>query len=184
MIACHEGGQHQPSIDTKTLDVSNNSFGKLALGDQVKLKSSGEMCSLTMAPDNDNEVKVTKVDGSQSSYMKRDLFEWESQFPAFCAGIAASQSLTSVSKMLTSDLIPSHAKISVFFNAPARCIRPRPILQGRADQTQAPAADPGHVRVKEATNNPIFWQRFHTVITVIVRPVIPVYITLPHSSSP
>ena len=83
----------------KTLDVSNNGFDKPVVGDQVKLKSSGEMCSLTMAPE-DNEVKVTKADGSQSSYIKWDLFEWENQFSAFCAGIASSQGLNSVSKML------------------------------------------------------------------------------------
>ena len=84
----------------QTLDVSNNSFGKPAVGEQVKLKSSGEMCTLTMAPYSYNEVKVTKADGSQSGYMKWNLFEWESQVPALCAGVAASQSLTSVSNFL------------------------------------------------------------------------------------
>jgi hypothetical protein len=80
------------------LDVSGNRmFGKPVVGDQVKLKSGGEMCTLTMAPDIRNDVKVTKADGSQSGYMKWNLFEWESQVPAFCAGVAASQSLTSVS---------------------------------------------------------------------------------------
>jgi hypothetical protein len=79
------------------LDVSNNSFGEPLVGDQVKLKSSGEMCTLTMAPDSYNEVNVTKADGSQSRDMKWHLFEWESQVPALCAGVAASQSLLSVS---------------------------------------------------------------------------------------
>ena len=79
------------------LNVSDNSFGKPMVGEQVKLRSSGEMCSLTMVPDRFNEVKVTMADGSQSSYMKFDLFEWESQVPAFCAGLAASTSLLSVS---------------------------------------------------------------------------------------
>ena len=78
------------------LNVSDNSFGKPLKGDQVKLKSSGEMGSLTMLPDRDNEVMVTMADGSQSSYMKFNLFEWESQVPAFCAGLAASTSLLSV----------------------------------------------------------------------------------------
>jgi hypothetical protein len=81
----------------KTLDVSNNSFGKPAVGDLVKLKSGGEMCTLTKLPDSDNDVKVTKADGSQSGYMKWNLFEWESLVPALCAGIAASQSLLLVS---------------------------------------------------------------------------------------
>ena len=84
------------------LNVSDNSFGKLMVGDQVKLKSSGEMCTLTKRPDSDNEVKVKKADGSQSGYMKLNLFEWESQVPAFCAGLAASMTLLSVSAFYTS----------------------------------------------------------------------------------
>ena len=79
------------------LNVSDNSFGKVQVGEQVKLKSSGEMCTVISPPDSDNEVKVTKADGSRSSYMKFNLFEWESQVPAFCAGLAASTSLLSVS---------------------------------------------------------------------------------------
>jgi hypothetical protein len=91
------GGMLPLNKTLQTLDVSNNSFGKPAVGEQVKLKSSGEMCTLTMAPDRDNKVKVTKADGSQSGYMKWHLFEWESQVPALCAGLAASQCLLSVS---------------------------------------------------------------------------------------
>ena len=79
------------------LNVSDNSFGMPVVGDQVKLKSSGEICTLTKLPDSDNEVKVIMADGSQSDYMKFHLFEWESQVPAFCAGLAASTSLLSVS---------------------------------------------------------------------------------------
>ena len=94
------GGMLPLNKTLQTLDLSNNSFGKMQVGDQVKLKSSGEMCTLTMAPDSDNDVRVTKADGSQSSYMKWHLFEWESQVPALCAGVAASQSLTSVSNFL------------------------------------------------------------------------------------
>ena len=81
----------------QTLNVSDNSFGKMQVGDKVKIKSSGEVCTVTMAPDQYNEVKVTKADGSKSDYMKWNIFEWESQVPAFCAGIAASPSLISVS---------------------------------------------------------------------------------------
>ena len=79
------------------LNVSNNSFGKMQVGDQVKLKSSGEMCTVTQTPDSDNEVKVTRADGSSSAYMKWNLFQWNNEVPAFCAGLAASSSLLSVS---------------------------------------------------------------------------------------
>ena len=79
------------------LNVSGNSFGRVQVGDSVKLKSTGEMCILTQLPDDDNEVLVTRADGSQSAYMKWTVFEWENQMPAFLAGIAASQSLLNVS---------------------------------------------------------------------------------------
>ena len=81
------------------LNVSDNSFGKIQVGDSVKLKSTGEMCISTQLPDSDNEVKVTRADGSQSGYMKWTEFEWENQMPAFAAGIAASQSLLNVSAL-------------------------------------------------------------------------------------
>ena len=79
------------------LNVSNNSFGKVQKGDQVKLKSSGEMCTVTQTPDSDNEVKVIRADGSSSGYMKWNLFQWNNEVPAFCAGLAASSSLLLVS---------------------------------------------------------------------------------------
>ena len=96
----------------QTLDVSKNSFGKPQVGEQVKLKSSGEMCTLTKMPDMDNEVKVTKADGAQSNDMKWNLFEWESQIPAFYAGVAASPSLISVSTFLR------HALAVIFLTPP------------------------------------------------------------------
>ena len=37
------------------LNVSDNSFGKVQVGDQVKLKSSGEMATVTFV--NDDDVK-------------------------------------------------------------------------------------------------------------------------------
>ena len=77
------------------LNVSDNSFGKLMMDEKVKLKSSGEMCTLTQLPDSDNYVTVKKADGLR--HMKFNLFEWESHVPAFCAGLAASTSLLSVS---------------------------------------------------------------------------------------
>ena len=74
------------------LNVSNNSFGKVQVGDQVKLKSSGEMKTVTNTyGDGDIEVQ------GGSGYVKPSEFEWESQVPAFCAGLAASASLLSVS---------------------------------------------------------------------------------------
>ena len=78
------------------LNVSNNSFGKLQVGDQVKLKSSGEMCTVHKMYYTGNPC-ITKPDGSTKDDVKASEFEWESQMPAFCAGLAASSSLLSVS---------------------------------------------------------------------------------------
>ena len=71
------------------LNVSNNSFGKMQVGDQVKLKSSGEMKTVTDI--GDGYIEVEDSVGVPSE------FEWESQVPAFCAGLAASSSLLSAS---------------------------------------------------------------------------------------
>ena len=73
------------------LNVSNNSFGTMQVGDQVKLKSSGEMKTVTDT-DDDGEIEVEGTD-----WVNPSDFEWESQVPAFCAGLAASSSLLSVS---------------------------------------------------------------------------------------
>ena len=78
----------------QTLDVSDNSFGKMQVGEQVKMKSSGETATVTFIND-DNSVDVKKSDGSEEEEVSE--FEWESQVPAFCAGVAASPSLISVS---------------------------------------------------------------------------------------
>ena len=86
----------------QTLDVSDNSFGiigKVQVGDQVKLKSSGETATVTYI-NGDGSVDIKKADGSTLDYVGREgkeQFEWESQVPAFCAGVAASPSLISVS---------------------------------------------------------------------------------------
>ena len=73
----------------QTLDVSDNSFGMVQVGEQVKLKSSGEMKT------------VGHISGDQvhdgSDWINPSEFEWESQVPAFCAGVAASSSLILVS---------------------------------------------------------------------------------------
>ena len=62
----------------------------------MKLKSSGEMCTVKYAYSS-GKVEVTKPDGSTKDDVKPSEFEWESQMPAFCAGLAASSSLLSVS---------------------------------------------------------------------------------------
>ncbi len=83
------------------LNVSNNSFGKVQVGDQVKLKSSGEIRNVIGVDDNyigDCSIKVKGGGGYQGKGLfKTSEFEWESHVPAFCAGLAASPSLLSVS---------------------------------------------------------------------------------------
>ena len=76
----------------QTLDVSDNSFGKMQVGDKVKIKSSGKMKEVTKVHSDGN----IQVEGG-SGYVNPSEFEWESQVPAFCAGVAASPSLISVS---------------------------------------------------------------------------------------
>ena len=79
------------------LNVSNNSFGRPVVGDQVKLKSSGEMCTVLSVRDS-GKYDIRFANGKEcDNYMDPALFEWESQVPAFCAGLAASSSLLSVS---------------------------------------------------------------------------------------
>ena len=78
------------------LNVSNNSFGKMQVGDQVKLKSSGEMCTVYRYYWSGRPC-ITLPNGSTKNDVKVSEFEWESQVPAFCAGLAASSSLLSVS---------------------------------------------------------------------------------------
>ena len=84
------------------LNVSNNSFGRPVVGDQVKLKSSGEMKTVTNTYSSGN-IEVEGVSGSVTP----SEFEWESQVPAFCAGLAASTSLLSVSNSMWCRLICS-----------------------------------------------------------------------------
>ena len=84
----------------QTLDVSDNSFGKVQVGDKVKLKSSGEM------------KVVTELRERYRGYIKPSEYEWESQVPAFCAGVAASPSLISVSTIFR------HALAVIFLTPP------------------------------------------------------------------
>ena len=77
------------------LNVSNNSFGKVQVGDQVKLKSSGEMCTVLVVVG--TLVALRTPSGERLDNINQSDCEWESQVPAFCAGLAASSSLLSVS---------------------------------------------------------------------------------------
>ena len=86
----------------QTLDVSDNNFGKIQVGDHVKLKSSGEAKVVTEAKSG-GHVKFDgcgKLPDLANGWVKPDTFTWESQVPALCAGVAASPSLTSVSTTL------------------------------------------------------------------------------------
>ena len=78
----------------KTLDVSDNSFGKPVVGDQVKMKSSGEMKIVT-DPDYYGGIQVQGSD----SHIEPSEFELMTVL-ALCAGVAASPSLISVSTTL------------------------------------------------------------------------------------
>ena len=80
----------------QTLDVSDNSFGKMQVGDKVKMKSSGEMCTVFVI--NGDDVALQHADGTKdTSWTALSECEWESGVLAFCAGVAASPSLISVS---------------------------------------------------------------------------------------
>jgi hypothetical protein len=100
------GGMLLVNKTLQTLDVSDNSFGKLQVGDQVKLKSSGEMKVVKNIYNSDTDFDIE----GQSGWLKRDAFQWESQVPAFCAGVAASPSLISVSTVFR------HARLAVTFS--------------------------------------------------------------------
>ena len=85
------------------LNVSDNSFGKVQVGDQVKLKSSGEMKLVTGKVGEEIKFEGSKKHATADKYgnVKPSEFEWESQVPAFCAGLAASTSLLSVRAFCT-----------------------------------------------------------------------------------
>ena len=75
----------------QTLDVSDNGFGKMQVGEQVKLKS-GKMGKVTSAFDN-GDLQV----GGGVTIVPSDVQFDAYGIPAFCAGVAASPSLISVS---------------------------------------------------------------------------------------
>jgi hypothetical protein len=89
----------------QTLNMSNIGLGKIHAGDQVKLKSSGVMKVATAVRDGnvqfsgcDRLPDLTTGGYFIKGYVKASAFEWESNVPALCAGVAGSKSLTSVSK--------------------------------------------------------------------------------------
>ena len=90
----------------QTLDVSDNSFGKVQKGDQVKIKSSGEMCTVLTAHPNLDCLELLKADGSTYAYGHKsgegqsDIAFDPFGIPVFCAGVAASPTLISVSTIL------------------------------------------------------------------------------------
>ena len=78
------------------LNVSDNSLGKAQVGDQVKLKGSGAIKVVSFVHMSGTDALVG-VDGASGWQHRPDEYELQSQVPAFCAGLAASKSLLSVS---------------------------------------------------------------------------------------
>ena len=89
------GEMLQTNTTLTQLNVSGNSFGKMQVGDSVKLNSSGETCTLSSIFDDD--VYTVEKGGYKS--FKHAEYHWENGVPVFAAGIAASQSLLSVSAL-------------------------------------------------------------------------------------
>ena len=66
----------------------------------MRLKSSGEMCTV-LSVRGGGKLDIKFANGKEcDTDMDPSEFEWESQVPAFCAGVAASPSLISVSTTL------------------------------------------------------------------------------------
>ena len=94
----------------QTLDVSDNSLGKVQVGDQVKLKSSGEMKVVTKVHSVGGSILV---EGGSIFGVKPSEFEYEAYgIVALCAGVAASPSLISVSTT------SRHASCSISHSSP------------------------------------------------------------------
>ena len=77
----------------QTLDVSDNSFDSVQKGEHVKLLSSGEMCEVFIS----DEKGIALIVNDKKDTHYRKASEWESGVQSFCAGVATSSSLTSVS---------------------------------------------------------------------------------------
>ena len=87
------------------LNLSNNSFGKPVVGDTIKLKSDGTLRVVTGRYDDNKYADCIQFHGCSGldggtyphGYVKPASYQWENLLPAFCAGLAASSSLLSVS---------------------------------------------------------------------------------------
>ena len=90
----------------QTLNVSDNSFGQVQVGEQVKLKSSGEMKVVTKTGGTGaiqfSGSEELKFAGKKKGWVPPSEFESGTHF--FCAGVAASPSLISVSTISVSDM--------------------------------------------------------------------------------
>ena len=75
--------------------MSDNSFGKVQKGDEVKHNTSGSVCTVNYV---NAEGTYIGVEGDiKSGYVGKD-FDFDAYgVPIFCAGVAASPSLISVS---------------------------------------------------------------------------------------
>jgi hypothetical protein len=84
----------------QTLDVSNNGFGSVQVGDQVKLKN-GSIKRVIKFPGNPNYLQL-EGDSDSVEYGEANYSLVDIGIPSLCAGVAASQSLLTVSDFLTS----------------------------------------------------------------------------------
>ena len=99
----------------QTLEVSDNSFGKLVMGDEVKIKSSGEMKVVTKTGGTGaiqfSGSEELKFAGKKKGWVPPSEFESGTHF--FCSGVASSPSLISVSTTF------GHALAVIFLTPPS-----------------------------------------------------------------
>ena len=100
----------------QTLDVSDNGFGKMQVGEQVKLKSSGEMKVVTAIGDFSGGNTIATGPDFPKDYLKPSEYEWENQIPTLSAAVAASPSLISVSTIFRYALA-----VSISHSSPHPC---------------------------------------------------------------
>ena len=80
------------------LNVSNNSFCRVQKGDQVTIKGGNQKLVLKTFPNED--FLQLEGDGDSVRYGRQNYSLVDVGIPAFCAGLAASPSLLSVSIFL------------------------------------------------------------------------------------
>ena len=101
----------------QTLDVSDNSFGKpVVVGDQVKLKSSGEM-KVVISISKNGSIQFSGSEELQFAGKKKGFVpssEYENGIEFFCTGVAASPSLISVSTTFRHALAVSFSLLRSF----------------------------------------------------------------------